>query len=54
MCENCKCCMNGKCFYGGIPGFYCPCEYDEKVTDDTDSDDTRTLYGNGVSWSDFI
>lgn len=53
MCENCICFINGKCFYGGTSEC-CPCDYATPAVYNPADDDTQTMRGNGVSWSDFI
>ena len=54
--DKCQCLINGKCFYGGQCGVYCPCGYEicKATCEYEKEDDTHTMNGNGVSWHDFI
>ena len=56
-CEKCRCFINGACFYRGVPGVYCPCDFRANSARESRreiNDDPRTLEWNGVSWSDFM
>ena len=53
MCENCPCLINGGCFYGGTSEC-CPCDHVALFVSNSEDDDTQTMKGNGVSWSDFF